>query len=295
MESGMLGAETKSCHIDYTGEKKEKDMGKETVYLNDEYRYGTAKLDGQTPRIRLNAEIGAYSFSNIPYTFVAVSLKGSTVAASQFGKLVFNRPDLKGWFTEEVIVDMHLTDERAVIQQDSPPTTQGVGTVTSSTGLSINENLGTLGPIPTTGVGVGVTIGTSFSASVEDFRTVNDSSNQHVVHSYQLASTSGGAFHSPSDLVDTSGAGQFQGTPLLDPPRLSISNLPLLSQVIFLVPLQVQSTVLIIEIKQKLLKVEKTFQVFTTQVDSKSLTWSHQWQQPLPLLKIKSDQDDDGL
>jgi hypothetical protein len=259
-------------------------MGKQTLYVNDE-QYGP-DWDGQLPRIRLNAQIDFYKFEKIPYKFVVVNLNGTVVAASHLGIQAFHRDDVKGWFTESVTVTMGFSLPRITIEQDSPSTTMGSAATTSSTAIGINENLGTFGPVPTTGIGAGITIGNSFTANVTDFRITNDSSNTQVVHHYLLAASRGGPFNQPQDLVNLSAEGQFEGTPLFDPPPLAISNLPILSQAIFLTPPDVGDSPLTIHITHTLLKVEKTFEVFVTQVNASRRTWSYQWAPLVPLSQV---------
>ncbi|HSV65639.1 MAG TPA: hypothetical protein VLJ59_07010 [Mycobacteriales bacterium] len=243
------------------------------LYVNRDASY-TSGLDGQTARIRINAQVDAYIFDKIPNTFVTVSLDGTSVKATDAEKLATDRDDKRGWYTEWVEVQVTLDNPDFVVRQDAPQTTMGSGAVSSTTSLSIDASAGTFGPTPTTNVGAGLTIGSSVSHNLTDFKIQNRSTDQLVKHRYKLAQTSGGAYESPGDLVNMSAAGQFQGSPLFTLPDLAITNLPVLTTVIFMsTSPQQQDVNLSITVTHHLAQVEKTFKVFSVSVDN----WWHEW------------------
>jgi hypothetical protein len=188
--------------------------------------------DGQFCAIRLNADVQAHRRTNIPYNFITINMDGSNFAASEDGKMVKNQSDIRGWFMEEVEVEITLSDPSFTLTQDSPSTTMGSSSTTSSTGLSFDEGAGMFGPTPTMNVGVGLSIGWSFSRSLSDIAIVNKSTLNCVSHKYRLASSRGGSYSSPVDLLDRSPAGVVQGTPLFEIPDIAISNMPIITQAI---------------------------------------------------------------
>src|SRR2546421_2671611 len=102
------------------------------LYENDE-QYDipqpadVATVGGQLARIVLNVQINVSQYTRkIPYKFVVVSLEGTSVAASDVGRLAFDRDDLKGWFTQEVTVTMGLYSlPGARIEQNKPENMMG--------------------------------------------------------------------------------------------------------------------------------------------------------------------------
>lgn len=250
-------------------------MGSKTFYIN-EFASLADGLDGQTAEIRVNAQVDARSFDTVPHTFVAVTLAGSSVKASKTGEMTFTRDGKRGWYNERTDVRIGLDNVDFIIEEDAPPTAMGAAATTSSTALSVNVGAGTFGATPTTNVGAGVTIGSSFTRNLTDFRVENNSDNTEVFHQYFLAASSGGGYGSPESLMDMSAGGQLQGGPLFDLPEVAISNLPILSQVIFRsrVP-QKTDTKLTITITQRLVWCEKTFKFFFAEFDSKAKEFSH--------------------
>lgn len=250
-------------------------MGSKTFYIN-EFASFTDGLDGQTAEIRINAQVDARTFDTIPHTFVTVSLAGTSVKASKTGEMASTRDGKRGWYNERTDVRIKIDNADFIIEEDAPPTAMGGAATTSSTALSVNVGAGTFGPTPTTNVGAGATIGSSFSRNLTDFRVENNSGNTEVFHQYFLAASSGGGYGSPESLMDMSVGGQLQGAPLFDLPEIAISNLPILSQVIFRsrTP-QKQDAKVTITVTERLVWCEKTFKFFVADFGSKSNEVSH--------------------
>jgi hypothetical protein len=224
--------------------------------------------DGQFCAIRLNADVQAHRRANIPFNFISFNVDGSNFLAAENGQMVKNQADIRGWFMEEVEVEITLSDPSFTLTTDSPSTTMGSSSTSSSTGLSFDEGAGTFGPTPTMNVGVGLTIGWSFSRSLSDIAIVNKSTNNRVSHKYRLASSRGGSYSSPQDLLDRSPAGVVQGVPLFEIPDIAISNMPIITQGIFQGPQTNKDLDVQFIVRGRLRKIEKTFQVFTVQVET---------------------------
>ncbi len=257
-------------------------MGHKTYYFNQSTDHGLP--DGQTATIRINAQVDVYDFVTIPQKFVSVSLNGSNVAASQSGKLGLDRSDKRGFFTESAIVTVSMSDGQFFIEQDSPGTTMGSEATSSTTSIGVNVSAGTFGPTPTTNIGGGVTIGSSFSRNLSDFRVVNNSSNTTLSHTYKLASSTGAPYSVPKDLLDMSVGGQLTGVSLFTLPDIAISNLNLASQAIFLGPISPGSDpAMTISIEHRLVEVEKTFEVFEVQYETWDQTWTASMLETIPM------------
>ena len=242
--------------------------------------------DGQVNTIRLNADVQGHQYRNINFNFITVNMDGSTVRGSESGKLAKDQLDIRGWFMEDTEVEITLSDGSFTIIQDSPQTTMGSTTTTSSTGLSFNESLGTFGPVPVTNLGVGLSIGSSFSRTLSDIAIVNRSSNTCVSHKYRLAASKGASYSKPQDLVDMSASGQIQGTPLFEIPDIAISNMPIITQAIFHGPQTNKDLEVRFIVRTRLRKIEKTFKVFTVQVENWESTIIEAFSITLPLSRF---------
>jgi hypothetical protein len=258
-------------------------MGHKTYYFNSSS--SDALPDGQTAAVRINAQVDVYDFATIPKKFISVSLAGSNVAASTSGNLGIDRDDKRGFFTESAVVSMALSGSRFAIEQDSPSTTMGQEATTSTTSIGVNVSAGTFGDTPTTNVGGGVTIGSSFSRNLTDFRVVNNSDDHRLLHRYLLAASSGGSYDEPKDLLDMSVGGQFTGACLFKLPPISVSNLPLASQAIFIADADPDETSLqlSVSVQHNLREVEKTFELFVVKVDTWTRSWTSTLTESIPL------------
>jgi hypothetical protein len=172
---------------------------------------------------------------------VWASLEGSQVHP---GKLLDNADDAVGYFQQQIDVTMTLgTDNNHSVPyfqrlSDGPPTFSGTGSVTSSVSVSFSANLsvGFFGDVPTGGVGGGAshTDTHSFSETLQDFETKNDSDDQTARHTYFLAKSNGNPYSKPEDLVpQLSFLDRFKPIKLYRPPPLATDNFPLLSQIIW--------------------------------------------------------------
>jgi hypothetical protein len=265
-------------------------MAQRTYYYNKAYKSDPSYLEGQTASIRLNAQVDVYQYSTVPQKFLSVNLQGSFVSAGN--KLINNRDDKRGYFTEFVDVTIglyHCDDQNQtwdwVVEQGSPSTTMGSTATSSSTGLSVNESAGTFGPIPTIGIGAGISIGSTFTKNLSDFKVINRSTNDSAIHRYPLAASKDGTPYAQAiDLVDMSAKGQFSGATLFHLPDLAVANLPLISQVIFMINnTKAADPELTIHVSHHLMQVEKTYKFFTVDRDTTPKSWSEEFQQTVSL------------
>ncbi len=176
--------------------------------------------------------------------------QGSTILGSSTGEMIGDTKWSKYWFIASARVEI-LPDPDSVtggiyLASDGPQTTENGHQINSS--LSVNA--GFFGGTPTGGVAAS----SSFATTIGDFSVANSSAFQkgHLIHSYNLAATSAGAFDPKGggvnwwtiinawDLIfhgDSKGnlfSGIF-GEPA-SPPQASYSNLPIASQGFWVVP-----------------------------------------------------------
>jgi len=260
-------------------------MTDKTFRFND---YHSIALEKQKVGFRLNATATVTQLEEFDNTFIAVSMEGTDVAASDNGRMTWDKDDKRGFYLERVDIGISIDDPSYYVAVDSPATTMGSESTTSSSQLDLNVNAGTFGPVPTGGVAAGVAIGTSFSVSLNDWRTENNSRNAVIMHSLAMAASEGAPYESAEDLLDTSVGGQFKGTPLYKVPHISIANLPVLSSGIFVSKgKQYRDTVLSIGVTVRLASVEKTFEVVETKLDTSSAQKDFKLRYPLPISLVK--------
>lgn len=258
-------------------------MTKENFSFND---YRKISLDSQTPAIRLNTEASVYQYKEIPHKFLAVDLQGSNIMAGS--ELTYDQDDKRGWYLHEVQVSISLGAPEYVLRADSPGTTMGSSETTSSAQLSLDLTLGTFGDVPTTGASGGITIGDSYTENLTDFRVINTSDDATAAHTYRMAATKDGSrYDKPEDLVDDSTKGQLEGTPLFGVPEIAIANLPIISQAVYFTrDTKAPDVTLAISITAKLVYVEKTFEVFVTDIKTRTKTWREGFSYLIPASKI---------
>lgn len=254
----------------------------QTLYFEQAAQTSASQLEGQTACIQLNAKVDVCSYDGIAHQFIIVSLQGTQVTATQSGSLAHNQSDLRGWFTESVDIKIDMNNKDFFRYQDSPGTTLGSESTSSSTGISISEQLGTFGPVPTTGVGGGLVIGSTFSRNLSDIKVVSTSTPTEIHHSYRMASSCGGAYEQPSDLINNTADGQFHGCPLFTLPDIVVSELPIISQGIFVSHNPKPGAVALqIHVTQRLRKVEKTFKVFSVDCSAASMLFNQNFVFPV--------------
>lgn len=246
------------------------------------------QLDGQTPYLRLNGKWNVYDFtdenSSFPQTFLSIVLEGGAIAADVTGKMTNNRDDKRGYYTESAQVTMSLEDRNASLYADGPQTTTGSSATTSSTAIGVNVGAGTFAAMPTTSASFGLTIGSSFTRDLSDFKVQNNSTLQQLVHNYQLATTTGGTYNSANDLPDTSSGGYFKGCPLFRLPDLAVSNLPIMSQGIWIVDSKKAiDTAVNIHVVHHLVRVEKTFEFSKVKLNIQRYTITRDYRLPIPM------------
>lgn len=198
---------------------------------------------GQRGHIKLRAEVRAVQAERTPNTFVHVNIDGSAVAASSNGTMTHDDRRTRGHFLERVDVRIALGHEAFTLYQDNPHTTSGSSSTSSSTSMGIDLSTGFFGPTGTGNASFSYSIGTSFSRALNDFRVSNISGDRKLYHDYLLESA-GGLYNNYRDLwpggtatdIESFFLGDLSTIELRNPPHLSISNLPLISQAIFVGP-----------------------------------------------------------
>ncbi len=179
--------------------------------------------------------------------FLYVSLEGTRLTN---GPMARDQDDIRGYFTEKVLVEISLTDGNLV--QDKPTSTQIGGNYTDGTDQSIN--LGVFATDPTASVTFGHN--TSASTSIDDFYVENISSDTQVNHNYKLGAVQGGKYDEVTDLVGS----VFEAGKLHRIPPRASSSLDLSSKCLFQIDNNVEGThTLWVKLTHTLVLVEKTF------------------------------------
>ena len=265
---------------------------------------GFANIVFQPTRVDLVLHvIIAKASASEPVTIFA-SLENSTVSS---GKMLVDKPDQKGWFQDNVKVEMWLEEANGQPRtdlfrmSDGPATYNGTGATSSSVSFSFSGgvNAGFFGGTPTGGASatVGVSDSHGFSSNLMDFRVVNNSDQYKAEHSYLMSkSADGPAYNTPTDLVPDGGSigfiQAFQAIKLYTPPDLATANLPLLSQCVWQAnhPKDIHDTVMLkIRVTQHLTMVDGTNNGFTisSHASNQSVAYGHQ--EPVPLIALAGD------
>lgn len=255
-------------------------MAQETTSFE---KYEKKYYEKQAAALRLNGSAVVTNIKSMRRTFVSVSLEGSNIAASVDGSMLYDKDDKRGYYCDQVDVELSLRAPYKV-GIDSPQTTMGTESTTSSSQWQLDVNAGTFGPVPTAGVGGGLVIGSAFSKGMQDWRVVNTSTDRVIRHSYRMAASGGAAYEQPTDLVDQTAAGQFEGCPLYEVPDISVANMPLLSTAIFMSDgLQPASRVdLVATVTGHFVRIEKTFEFFVVETETIRKPWT--WQYTVPVV-----------
>lgn len=229
------------------------------------------------------------------------SLENSAISS---GKMMVDKPDQKGWFQDEVTIEMWLEDlngqKRTDLLRisDGPNTVNGTGSTSSSVSFSFtgSANAGFFGPVPTGGASVGTSVSEShsFSANLEDFRVVNNSDQYTAIHHYLMSKAASGApYNKPTDLVpsgsDIGFTQAFGGIQLYSPPDLAIANLPLASQCVWQAnhPNEIKVGVnLKIRVTQHAVMVDGTNKFFSVSAHSSAQTMTYGHAEPIPLMML---------
>ncbi len=207
------------------------------ITVNQTLELAESDMNPQVGHIDLNINITPSVYEGIVNKYLLFSFQGSKVAASNNGELKDNESARRGWFLEQVEVQINPEAAYAnafAMAQDAPTTTSDAKSVTSSVGLSISGSVGAFGKTPTANVSAGLSINNSFTEQLEDFKINNISTNAEMKHEYYMASSSGAPYSEPLDLVNNTVTGQLKGDPLYEVPDLAICNFPLASQAIFM-------------------------------------------------------------
>jgi len=229
------------------------------------------------------------------------SMENSAISS---GKMMTDKPDQKGWFQDQVTVEMWLEDlngqKRTDLLRisDGPNTVNGTGSTSSSVSFSFSSsvNAGFFGPVPTGGASVGTSVSEShsFSTNLEDFRVVNNSDQYTAVHHYLMSkSANGPAYNKPTDLApngnDIGFTQAFQGIQLYTPPDLATANLPLASQCVWqanhhnMIKVGVN---LKIRVTQHVVMVDGTNNFFSVASHSSAQTATYGHAEPIPLMML---------
>jgi len=177
--------------------------------------------------------------------------QATTVSGSKSGMMMLDTTWSKYWFITAIKVKIYPDDASQAagvkIGYDAPPTTENNHQIDSS----ISVNAGFFGGTPTGGVAASC----SFSTTIGDFKVDNNSDFGKGVleHNYSMAATKQGPFDPKGGGINwwsgllggwgflihaDSGGGLFggiMGTPN-DPPDAAVSNLPIASQGLWVVP-----------------------------------------------------------
>ncbi len=181
--------------------------------------------------IRLVGEAAAHRYEKSPYSFITVSLAGSTVAAAHKGAMVLDDPVVgRYWFTESVEVSIELAGaEDVLVLRSEPFNINNANQVTSSNQISLNLSTGAFGETLVGQPGAAVTIGTSFTKTIPDFKIRSSTKENTTYRQYKMAASSGGAYSEPRDLGDHSISLQVWHSV----PDLALWDLPLVDAVSF--------------------------------------------------------------
>lgn len=145
--------------------------------------------------------------------------------------------DAVGYFQDriDVTLTLGLPGKKAPIHYfnrivDGPPTYNGSGAISSS--VTVSGSGGFFGYVPTANVGVSDTH--SFTQSLQDFETINDSDSVVARHAYVMKKSTGGDYNQPSDLMPDWGfSARFSAIKIHRPPALALDNLTLMSQAVW--------------------------------------------------------------
>ncbi len=268
-------APTDRVALQYVNTQHRDNGVKEFIYSTFNQDIPLTAVDGQIPQMFLNisAKVGVYGNQR----YVLFSTANSRVAASNSGRLAFNRQDLRGWYLEYVDVSIQALTPGFTLSSYGPDTSQQEGSVTSSSGINFSTGAAIDSSGPGASFSTGLDFGTSYSSNLQSFRVIDNSTGNTVKTRTKLASTNvsetwsnpkGGnaPYENSNDLIRMDVAGQFGGTPLNYLPELAISNLKLSSMGTFKAPNNFQSNALFqVTITMHLLKVEKTYKVFVVE------------------------------
>lgn len=155
--------------------------------------------------------------------------------AAQDGK------DHTGWYVDQIDVEMGFDEEPDGLElvSSAPPTVSLTGSIESSVSRSLSA--GFFGETATGSASQ--TWSNSFSYSLQDFGTVNNSSQTKVEQRIQMQVSKGGAYEKPEDLIGPFEffAGQDRHT-LYELPPKAISRLDLGCQGLWVVPGEFRAT-----------------------------------------------------
>ncbi|WP_326523919.1 hypothetical protein [Sphingomonas sp.] len=248
--------------------------------------------------------------ANQPMT-VHVSLEDSIISS---GGMLFDRNDKRGYFQDQIVVEMFLTSDGQTPRSDfrrvsdGPQTVNGSGATSSSVSVSFSVsgsvNAGFFGGTPTGGGSVGASLGVtnshSFSRNLADFKAVNTSTQTLIQHTYKMSQSSGAAYDSANDLVPKGDAigffDAFKGIVLYNPPDLATSNLPLISQAVWQATSnrEYDETIgVAIKVTQRVVMAEGSNNFVEVHAESSGIKMAHWHNQPIVLKPFRVEGGDE--
>lgn len=196
----------------------------------------TGNLAGQQRDVRVNLALMLQSFHGIGNKFLSASMEGTTIAASDTGRMARDNSEHRGWFTYKAVAKMTLDwsgipkgplGSVVYIKKDAPATTTCRGSVSSNSEYSVGGNLGGMAGSPMGGINASYSTGTSFSKQISGFKIINNSDDLTMDHTYHLDQFGGREFH---DAMSLNHSTIFKHNLYSLDNDQAISNLPIVSQ-----------------------------------------------------------------
>jgi hypothetical protein len=180
---------------------------------------------------------------------------------------------------------------------DGPQTWNGSGSVTSSVSFSFTASFsgGFFGDVPTANVsaGGGVNISHSFSRTMQDFETKNETAGDKTDHTYFLTMSSIGAYTQPRDLVPDPDSmdftAHFKGIKIGVPPPLATANMEIISQGVWQATHNkdiAEDALLRVVVVQHVADVEGTNQFVAVGINARSKTATYTVDVPIPFKQL---------
>ena len=215
-------------------------------------------VGGQQPTVLPVVRIAGYQYHakiGAPLEqFVLVDLSGTVVSP---GKVLFDRDDKRGYFTDRVEVRLWFEDEpRLTVRQAGPATSDEGGS--ASTSMSFSVSGGFFGETPTANVGWSISSGVS--QQLPDFEIQKDVGSEGraaLRHAYVLRLIEGNVYYDPIDAVDATSSGHIRRLP----PKAG-HDLDVFSSALFHTPTAIGATRrLRLQITHRVVCLEKTYQL----------------------------------
>jgi hypothetical protein len=250
-------------------------------------------IDDQKVQIHITAVATIVAFATDNWKHLSLTLGGSHVRPASEGKLKWNQVDIRGWYTESILVEAHLRGPEVDLLNKAPGTTSNVSTLTSNNAFNIEAGMGAMGPLPILQIGGGATVGSIYSVTFQDFRVDDYSSGRSLKQQYRMASTKEGSpYEKTQDLVpDGWSLRGLGGCLLYNLPGLATANFSsIVSQGLWkTINGNPEDGNLIVKIDLTLAKVEKTFKLFSVHIQPDNRTFSASLEIPIPFTQLKGN------